>query len=163
MTVEEWLGKDNEIGLSIWEKKYRYKNESFDEWLDRVSGKNKDVRDLILNKKFLFGGRILANRGIKDRKLTLSNCYVITPPEDNIESIFECASKLARTFSYGGGAGIDLSRLRPCGASTNNAAKESTGPVSFMDIFSQVTGTISQSGRRGKLLKVPQNHVNLYI
>lgn len=32
MTVEEWLGKDNKLGQDIWEKKYRYNNESFDEW-----------------------------------------------------------------------------------------------------------------------------------
>ena len=30
MTVVDWLGKDNTLGISIWEKKYRYNNESFD-------------------------------------------------------------------------------------------------------------------------------------
>lgn len=58
---------------------------------------------MIVEKKFLFGGRILAGRGINDVKRSLSNCYVISPPTDSIESIFECGSKLARTFSYGGG------------------------------------------------------------
>ena len=57
-------------------------------------------------------------------KTTLSNCYVIAPPEDNIESIFECASKLARTYSYGGGCGIDISKLAPRGAKVNNTAKK---------------------------------------
>ena len=80
------------------------------------------------------------------------NCYVISPPDDNIESIFDCAKKLARTFSFGGGCGADLSKLRPNGAKTNNAAKESSGPVSFMDIFSQTTQTISQNGRRKLLI-----------
>lgn len=159
MTLEEWLGEDNKLGIDIWTKKYQYNNETFDEWLDRVSNHNENVRKLIEEKKFIFGGRILANRGITDRKVTYSNCYVITPPEDNIESIFECASKLARTFSYGGGCGIDLSKLRPKGAKTSNAAKESTGPVSFMDIYSQVTGTISQNGRRGALMiSIDINH-----
>ena len=53
----------------------------------------------------------MSNRGLdkKGVKTTLSNCYVISPPEDNIESIFDCASKLARTYSYGGGCGIDIS------------------------------------------------------
>lgn len=162
MTVEKWLESDNELGISIWNKKYRQGNESFDEWLTRVSGGDTELRQLILEKKFLFGGRILANRGVTKRKITLSNCYVITPPEDNIESIFECATKLARTFSYGGGCGIDLSKLRPNGASTNNAAKESTGPVSFMEIFSQVTGTISQAGRRGALMiSLDVNHPDI--
>ena len=109
MTVQEWLGNENQLGQDIWEKKYRYENETFDEWINRVSGGNSEIANLIKEKKFLFGGRILANRGLenKGRKISLSNCYVIEPPEDNIESIFDCAKKLARTYSRGGGCGVD--------------------------------------------------------
>ena len=135
-------------------RKYRYENETFDEWINRVSGGNSEIANLIKEKKFLFGGRILANRGLenKGRKISLSNCYVIEPPEDNIESIFDCAKKLARTYSYGGGCGVDISKLSPRGAKVNNAAKETTGSVSFMDLYSMVTGLIGQAGRRGALM-----------
>lgn len=71
MEVEDWLGKDNKLGIEIWNKKYRHGDESFDDWLKRVSGDSSVVKDLILQKKFLFGGRILANRGVKDKN-TLS-------------------------------------------------------------------------------------------
>lgn len=154
LTVEEWLGEENVLGIDIWKKKYQYEEESFDSWLDRVSGGNNDIRKLIEEKKFLFGGRILANRGLNKlgKKISLSNCYVITPPEDNIESIFDCAKSLARTYSYGGGCGVDLSKLSPKGAKVNNAAKETTGSVSFMDLYSLVTGLIGQNGRRGALM-----------
>lgn len=154
MTVQEWLGYDNQLGVDIWERKYRYENETFDEWITRVSGRNETIAELIKEKKFLFGGRILANRGLenKGRKISLSNCYVIEPPEDNIESIFDCAKKLARTYSYGGGCGVDISKLSPRGAKVNNAAKETTGSVSFMDLYSMVTGLIGQAGRRGALM-----------
>ena len=154
MTEEQWLGKDNQLGIDIWNKKYRYNNETFDEWLDRVSGGDKDLRALILEKKFLFGGRILSNRGLdkQGEKVTLSNCYVIEPPEDNIESIFDCAKKLARTYSYGGGCGVDISKLAPKGAKVTNTAKETSGSVSFMDLYSLVTGLIGQNGRRGALM-----------
>ena len=154
LTVQEWLGKDNNLGIDIWEKKYKWNNESFDEWLDRVTGGNRNLRELIIKKKFLFGGRILSNRGMekKGEKVTLSNCYVITPPEDNIESIFDCAKKLARTYSYGGGCGVDISNLAPRGAKVTNTAKETSGAVSFMDLYSVVTGLIGQNGRRGALM-----------
>lgn len=154
MTVQEWLGTENQLGQDIWERKYRYENETFDEWINRVSGENSEIANLIKEKKFLFGGRILANRGLenKGRKISLSNCYVIEPPEDNIESIFDCAKKLARTYSYGGGCGVDISKLSPRGAKVNNAAKETTGSVSFMDLYSMVTGLIGQAGRRGALM-----------
>ena len=150
MTVQEWLGKDNKLGQDIWERKYQFNGETFDQWLDRVSGWNEEIKQLIKGKKFLFGGRILANRGLesKGRKVSLSNCYVIAPPEDNIESIFDCAKKLARTYSYGGGCGVDISKLSPRGAKVNNAAKETTGSISFMDLYSMVTGLIGQAGRR---------------
>ena len=152
MFVEEWLGKENQLGIDIWKKKYQRNGESFEDWLDRVSGGDSDVAELIADKKFLFGGRILSNRGIDDEKVTYSNCYVISPPEDNIESIYDTAKKLARTYSYGGGCGIDISKLAPCGAKVNNQAKSTSGAVSFMDTFSQVTEQIGQNGRRGALM-----------
>ena len=154
MTVEEWLGKDNQLGIDIWKKKYQRNDETFDEWLDRVSGGDKDVRKMIENKEFLFGGRILSNRGVnsEEEKTTLSNCYVVAAPEDNIESIYETCGKLARTYSVGGGCGIDLSKLAPSGAKVRNQAKCTSGAVSFMDTFSQVTEQICQNGRRGALM-----------
>lgn len=154
MTVQEWLGEDNQLGIDIWERKYRHNGETFDQWVARVSGGNERVAKMILQKKFLFGGRILSNRGMSTtgKKVTYSNCYVIEPPEDNIESIFDRASKLARTYSYGGGCGLDLSKLAPRGAKVNNTADETSGSVSFMDLYSLVTGLIGQNGRRGALM-----------
>lgn len=292
MTVEEWLGENNQLGIDIWHKKYQQHDETFNEWLDRVSGENDEVRDLIKDKKFLFGGRILSNRGVKDSKVTYSNCfvggtkvitkrgiiniedvrigdevitsndtwqsvndvmcrdyigdlyriksnmiyddilctpnhkfltrygwkradslkyslvetdkpdflklanrpdyaeiqdiiveknmsckvynlsvennhsytangvvvhncYVVTPPEDNIESIFESRKKLARTYSYGGGCGLDLSKLAPAGAKVRNQARMTSGAVSFMEGFSQTTEEIGQNGRRKNSLDIP--------
>lgn len=152
MTVEQWLGKDNKLGADIWHRKYQRNGESFDQWLDRVSGGDTEVKRLIKSKKFLFGGRILSNRGITGTKVTYSNCYVVAPPEDNIESIYDSRKKLARTYSYGGGAGVDLSKLAPAGAKVNNQAEQTTGAVSFMQGYSQTTEEIGQHGRRGALM-----------
>lgn len=154
MTEKEWLGEENQLGMDIWTRKYQNQEETFEEWIERVTGGNQEMAGYIRQKKFLYGGRILSNRGLykEGRKVTYSNCYVITPPEDNIESIFDCAKKLARTYSYGGGCGIDISGLSPKGAKINNAAKETTGSVSFMELYSMVTGLIGQNGRRGALM-----------
>lgn len=164
MTVQEWLGEHNQLGIDIWRRKYCYQQESFDQWLDRVSGGDTQIRTLIEEKKFLFGGRILSNRGLYKNgvKVTYSNCYVLTPPEDSLESIFDCAKKLARTFSFGGGCGIDISGLAPRGAMVNNTAKVTSGAVSFMDLYSMVTGLIGQNGRRGALmLSIDCSHPDL--
>ena len=164
MRVNEWLGNENQLGMDIWNKKYCQNNETFDEWLDRVSGYNEDVKQLIIDKKFLFAGRILANRGMDKlgKKITYSNCYVIPPVEDSIESIYDTCAKLARTFSYSGGCGVDISKLRPRGMKVNNASSTTTGAVSFMDTFSQVTGTIGQNGRRGAaMISISCSHPDL--
>ena len=160
MEFRNWV--DNELSEQIWKDKYQQNNETFDAWIARVSNGDKEVADLILSKKFLFGGRILAYRGIEDRKLTYSNCYVLEPPEDSIEGIYKTAGELARTFSYGGGCGIDISKLRPKGSPVNNAAMTTSGPVSFMDTFSQVSSVIGQEGRRGALMiSMDVNHADI--
>ena len=65
MKIEQWL--DSQLGIDIWNNKYKFENENFEEWLGRVSNGNEDIAQLIREKKFLFGGRILANRGL-DKK-----------------------------------------------------------------------------------------------
>ena len=55
MELKDW--GLSQLGMDIWAKKYQNKGESFEEWLDRVSGGDKDVKQLIVDKKFLFGGR----------------------------------------------------------------------------------------------------------
>lgn len=150
MELQDW--KLSELGEDIWKKKYQRNGESFEDWLERVSGGDTQVAQLIVDKKFLFGGRILSNRGITDRGVTYSNCYVIEPPHDSIEGIYEAAMKLARTFSYGGGCGVDISTLRPKGAEVHNAALTTSGAVSFMDVLEQTARVIGQNGRRGALM-----------
>ena len=153
MDIKEWLGEENTLGTDIWKNKYQFEGETFEEWLDRVSNGDEEIKQLIRDKKFLFGGRILSNRGLekKGKKVTFSNCYVLET-DDNIEAIYKTCSDLARTFSYGGGCGVDISKLRAKGMKVNNASKETTGACSFMDTFSQVTSTIGQNGRRGALM-----------
>lgn len=160
-TINDWLNNE-ELPITIWKNKYRNGDESFNQWLDRISGGNESIKQLIREKKFIFAGRILSNRGVKDRKITLSNCYVVTPPEDNLESIFEAGAKMARTFSFGGGCGLDVSKLRPLNAPVNNAAKSTSGPTSFMDFYSYITGLIGQEGRRGAtMLSISCEHPDL--
>ncbi len=101
---------------------------------------------------FVPGGRVIAGGGDLYRLKTLANCFVSLIAEDNIEAIYQSAYECARTYSYGGGIGVDISVLRPKGSVVHNAADTSTGSVSFMELFSLTTGLIGQSGRRGALM-----------
>lgn len=106
---------------------------------------------LLSDFRFIPGGRILFGAGQK-RRATLLNCYFMPIKSDSIEGIFEWCKEAARTYSFGGGVGTDISILRPKGAPVNNSAIYSTGAVSFMELLSTTTGTIGQAGRRGALM-----------
>lgn len=106
----------------------------------------------LFNGYYLPGGRVIAGSGDLYRIKTLANCFVSVIGEDNLEGIYKAAYEAARTYSYGGGIGVDISQLRPKGAVVHNAADSSTGAVSFMELYSLTTGLIGQSGRRGALM-----------
>lgn len=151
MNVEQWLGKDNKLGIDVWLRKYRKNEESFDEWLDRVSGGDDDLRQLIAERKFLLGGRALANRGIPNSG-SLFNCYSRGYVEDDYGDIMDAAKDIGVTFKAQGGQGISLSKLRPKGAPIKDEY-QSDGIVPFMRIFNEVTAGTSQGGaRKGALM-----------
>lgn len=141
---------NSDLAKQVWETKYRYNNETLDDWFIRVSGGNKYIEKLMREKKFIFGGRILANRGTA--RGDLSNCFTYGRVEDSLEAIMQCNSDIALTFKAQGGQGISLSNIRPKGASINGEFK-SDGIIPFMEIFNTTTGNISQGGsRRGALM-----------
>lgn len=154
----------SEMQKAIWEKKYEYEKEGFHGFIRRVSNGDGRIGSRIRKKQFSFGGRILSNRRLHEYglKVTYSNCYVLTPPADNIESIWNTARNMARTYSYGGGVGISLRNLRPRDARVHNNARTTSGAVSFMPLYSLTTETIGQNGRRGALmLSIPSSHPDL--
>ena len=152
MTVQEWLGADNTLGIDIWKNKYRYQDETFDEWLDRITGKDDELKQKIIEKKFLFGGRTLASRNTGNG-MSFSNCYSSGYVPDSIEGIMELNKNLALTYQASGGQGLSLSLVRPKGAPVRGGVFKSDGIVPFMEIFNQTTASISQGGsRKGALL-----------
>lgn len=106
----------------------------------------------LLHRRFIiFGGRV--NAGLGSKELTsLSNCFVIDGPEDSYEDILRADCEQVQLMKRGGGVGFTLSKLREYGSPVNNAAKTSTGPVSFMPRYSNTTLEVAQEGRRGALM-----------
>jgi len=106
---------------------------------------------LLADFRMVPGGRILHAIG-NPNHVTALNCYVVPAPHDSLQGIYHTAWELAETFKRGGGCGVDLSSLRPQHAPVHNAARVSTGAVSFMELYSVTTGIIGQEGRRGALM-----------
>ena len=169
---KNYLG-DNELAKSIYEKKYFLKDldnnliekkpedvfkrlASFLATTELSKSKQKKWAEKFYTElyegRFVSGGRVLAGAGDLYRVKTLANCFVAKIDRDDIDSIYKAAFECARTYSYGGGIGVDISSLRPKDSVVHNAADSSTGAVSFMELYSLTTGLIGQSGRRGALM-----------
>ena len=169
---DNYLG-DNVLAQNLYKKKYFIKDLNTDliestpedvfkrlsSFLATVEGtKAKQKKwatkfyEELFEGRFIPGGRVLAGAGDLYRLKTLANCFVTKIQRDEIDSIYKAAFECARTYSYGGGIGVDISSLRPKDSIVHNAADSSTGAVSFMELYSLTTGLIGQSGRRGALM-----------
>ena len=143
--AQDWLN-NSELGYSIWNNKYRFReDETFDKWVDRVSGGNKEYGQLIRERKALLGGRTLSNRGTGN-KASMSNCYCSGYAPDSVDGMLDLAKKLALTYQAQGGQGLSMSKVRPKGAPIRGGQFESDGIIPFMEIFNTVTASISQGG-----------------
>ena len=157
--------------LDIWDKKYRLKDNDgtpidadIKETYKRVAKALSDVESpkkrAEWNEKFLWAlengaipaGRIVSNAGANKYKpaTSLINCTVSETVEDSMEGIMRAVSAAALTLKAGCGIGYDFSTLRPKGAFVSGAGSNTSGPLSFMDIFDKMCFTVaSAGGRRG--------------
>ena len=154
-----------DISRHIWETKYRASREGTitDTWrriaralaaveTNDVPGWEERFFRLLQDFKFLPGGRIHAGAGT-GRNVTLFNCFVMGTVEDSIPGIFRALQESAVTMQQGGGIGLDFSTLRPRGTRAKGAASIASGPVSFMEVWDAMCGTILSTGaRRGAMM-----------
>jgi ribonucleoside-diphosphate reductase alpha chain len=97
-------------------------------------------------------GRIVANAGAEAYKPATStiNCTVSATIEDTMEAILGRLVEAGLTLKAGCGIGYEFSTLRPRGARVSGAGAQTSGPLSFMDIYDKMCFTVSSAGgRRG--------------
>ena len=154
---------DTSLVESVAKRKYYQKGEDWEKLSLRVASYVASVESvdenrqywtqefysLISKKIFLPGGRILANAGTNITNL--SNCYVYEL-EDSRTAIYQGLASIAEIHAQGGGVGINFSKLREEGAHIKSTGGESSGPVSFMDLFDVSSDVIKQASRRGAML-----------
>lgn len=142
----------------IHAQKYRGPGESFREAMNRVSGALKDddkhwkeLRDILMDMRFMPAGRVQSAMGAA-RSVTPYNCYVSGTIDDSFVegsgSIMQRAQEAAATMRMGGGIGYDFSTLRPRGAMIKKLQSQSSGPISFMEIYDAVCRCVASSGHR---------------
>ena len=159
-----------EISRHIWDSKYRFRDGAVvhdqtieDTWhriahaLAGVEGGDQEkweqrFYEALQGFKFLPGGRIQAGAGT-GRRVTLFNCFVMGKIDDSMDGIFDGLKEGALTMQQGGGVGYDFSTLRPKGVQARGAGTVASGPVSFMQIWDAMCGTLLSTGaRRGAMM-----------
>jgi|LWDU01.1.fsa_nt_gi ribonucleoside-diphosphate reductase alpha chain len=83
---------------------------------------------------------------------SLSNCFVVEPPQDSYGGILKTDQEQVQIMKRRGGVGFDISTIRPQGMRTSNAAKTTDGIGVFMERFSNSCREVAQGGRRGALM-----------
>ncbi len=126
---------------------------------DRENLTENKIYELFKDFKYIIPqGSIMSNLGNK-AITSLSNCFVIGQPTDSYGGICKKDEEMVQLMKRRGGVGLDLSTLRPAKTKVSNAAKTSTGVVSFMHRYSNSTREVAQDGRRGALmLSIDINH-----
>lgn len=146
-----WADNDERQDLIL--SKYLLPGEDKKAFIKRIAFGRSSLEKIFRHKEAIFGGRNLYAIG-REGNITGSNCYVATDPEDNLESIYHVDYMIARTYSYGGGQGLNLSKLRPKGAKVNNSSNTTPGVMVFAEKYSHTTLNTQQDNRRGALMLV---------
>lgn len=147
-------GPTLEISKEIHATKYRLEGETFEDCVNRQSSALSDndehrvaYTDILMNQRFMPAGRVQAAIGA-GRSVTPWNCFVSGTINDSFDDIMSKAKEAGQTMRMGGGIGYDFSTLRPRGDRIKSMGSQSSGPVSFMDIFDAICGTIASAGHR---------------
>lgn len=101
--------------------------------------------EVLSNLEALPGGRTLANLGWRN---VIPNCVVLHI-EDDLKSIFRTLQQAAILQKQGCGLGFPLHLMRPTGFRTIKTQGQSSGPISFLNIYNTAFGVIKQQNRHG--------------
>jgi ribonucleoside-diphosphate reductase alpha chain len=116
---------------------------------------------LVLTQRATFATPVWLNAGLVERPLT-SACFILKA-EDSIPELLDWNTREGLIFQQGGGAGINLSRIRSSREPVSRGGLAS-GPVSFMRATDAWAATIRAGGRarRGaKMVVLDASHPDI--
>src|SRR5690606_11628703 len=76
------------------------------------------------------------------------SCFLLDSPKDELDSIYERYSQVARLSKYAGGIGISWSRVRSRGSLIRGTNGHSNGIVPWLRTLDSSVAAVNQGGRR---------------
>ncbi len=114
--------------------------------LSRTVEEAAELYRLLSRLAYLPSSPTLFNSGT--RRPQLSSCFLLDSPEDELESIYERYSQVARLSKYAGGIGIAWSRVRSRGSLIRGTNGHSNGIVPWLRTLDSSVAAVNQGGRR---------------
>lgn len=107
--------------------------------------KVKDTYEKLADRKISLGTPLLMN--LRRPNGNLSSCF-ITAMEDTRESIFYVIDQVSSISKFGGGVGVNISRVRAKGARIKGIKNSSGGVIPWIRILNDTAVAVNQQGKR---------------
>jgi ribonucleoside-diphosphate reductase alpha chain len=159
-----------ENALDLLRKRYFHENETtWGQLAQRVALAIADAEDtldakdkwfkeffgMIYELKFIPSTPCLINAD-RNKPGQLSSCFILDV-KDNIESIYLTKSECAKIFQKNGGAGLNMSALRPKDSTVETSKGYSCGVVGFMEEYDLTADIVTRNNTRKGAMKVDLN------
>lgn len=105
----------------------------------------RDTYNKLADRKISLGTPLLMN--LRRPHGNLSSCF-ITVMDDNRESIFYVIDQISAISKFGGGVGVNISRVRCKGARIKGIKNSSGGVIPWIRIINDTAVAVNQQGKR---------------
>lgn len=105
----------------------------------------KDTYEKLADRKISLGTPLLMN--LRRPNGNLSSCF-ITVMDDNRDSIFYVIDQISAISKFGGGVGVNISRVRCKGARIKGIKNSSGGVIPWIRIINDTAVAVNQQGKR---------------
>jgi len=110
-----------------------------------------DFYDKLSNRKISLATPILSN--LRKPKGNLSSCFIVKA-DDDLDSIFDVVTQVARISKNGGGVGVNLAKIRATGSDIQGIEDASGGVIPWIKILNDTAVAVNQLGKRAGAVTV---------
>ena len=105
-----------------------------------------DLYQLMSNLDYMMSSPTLFNSGTRHPQM--SSCYLLDSPEDDLESIYNRYTDIAKLSKFAGGIGVSFSRVRSQGSLIRGTNGNSNGVVPWLKTLDSSVAAVNQGGKR---------------